>query len=383
MEKLPIRFTERQHRIIAWTITLMAGLVSVSAICFIVWLILRFIGHYSNVLLPPVVGIVFAMIFQPLYLKLLDFTKGSRAAAVSLMTVIVLIPLCLFLWFFGTLAVRQLLDFIQQLPVLYRQCHEYAAKHLPELQAFLEQHGMGTLLEDFSPDKWISAILSSASITAMQMGSWVVNSAGVVLGWLSLPIYTVLFLTTRAPGGSDVRKLMVFTSAKTAGTAEFLIDQFLGIVVSFFRGQVLVALVQGILFGIGFEIVGLNYGLVVGLALGLLNIVPYLGNFAGLSLTLPLALLGEGGGPLTLVLVLAVFTAVQTLDSFFITPRIMGNRTGLSPLVIIFSLFFWNAVIGGILGMILAIPLSAFIVVFWRLLKREYFPEIQATATNV
>ena len=81
-----------------------------------------------------------------------------------------------------------------------------------------------------------------------------------------------------------------------------------------------------------------------------------------------------GGGAGVFLRVLAAFAVGQCLDLYLITPRVMKNRTGLNAIVIIFSLFFWNAVIGGILGIILGIPLSAFIVVFWRLLRREYFP---------
>ena len=63
-------------------------------------------------------------------------------------------------------------------------------------------------------------------------------------------------------------------------------------------------------------------------------------------------------------------------ESYFLTPRIMGNRTGLHPMVIIFALFFWGTALGGILGMVFAIPLTAFLVVFWRLLKSKYIKEL-------
>jgi predicted PurR-regulated permease PerM len=108
--------------------------------------------------------------------------------------------------------------------------------------------------------------------------------------------------------------------------------------------------------------------------LGILNIVPYLGNILGGIIIIPMALCSAEGWVL-LVKLIVVFCSVQTLDSYFITPRVMKNRTGLNTFVIIFSLFFWSNVIGGALGMLLAIPLSAFIAVFWRLLKKEYFSD--------
>jgi len=76
------------------------------------------------------------------------------------------------------------------------------------------------------------------------------------------------------------------------------------------------------------------------------------------------------------VLVLAVFGLVQTIEGYLLTPRIMGDRTGLHPMVIIVAIFFWGTALSGVLGMILAIPLTAFLVVFWRLAREKYVGEI-------
>ena len=68
---------------------------------------------------------------------------------------------------------------------------------------------------------------------------------------------------------------------------------------------------------------------------------------------------------LTAALALCVFVAVQMLEGYFLTPKIMGGKTGLHPTVIIFSVFFWGIALDGILGMILAIPLTAFMAALW------------------
>ncbi|MEJ2178754.1 MAG: AI-2E family transporter, partial [Gammaproteobacteria bacterium] len=133
---------------------------------------------------------------------------------------------------------------------------------------------------------------------------------------------------------------------------------------------------QGILFAIGFSLVGLKYGALIGFLLGMLNVVPYLGSMVGLGVCLPMAWFQVGGGPTLLVLVLAVFSLVQMIEGYFLTPKIMGDATGLSPLLIIAGIFFWGAALDGILGMILAIPLTAFFVVVWRLGKEKYFVEM-------
>ena len=106
--------------------------------------------------------------------------------------------------------------------------------------------------------------------------------------------------------------------------------------------------------------------------LGFLNIIPYLGSLVGLGLALPIAFFQEGGGFDTLFWVLAVFAVVQLIESYVLTPKIMGERTGLHFMAIIVAIFFWGVAIGGIPGMILAIPLTAFFVSFWHLAKEKY-----------
>ena len=97
-------------------------------------------------------------------------------------------------------------------------------------------------------------------------------------------------------------------------------------------------------------------GATTGLLLGLLNVIPYLGSIIGLGICLPLAYFQEGGGLFTLGAVIVVFTLVQLIESYLLTPKIMGDRTGLHPMAIIVAIFFWGSALDGILGMILAIP---------------------------
>ena len=91
------------------------------------------------------------------------------------------------------------------------------------------------------------------------------------------------------------------------------------------------------------------------------------------SAVVPLAFFQPGGGWQLLGLVLLVKTIVQLIESWVITPKVMGERTGLHPVTIIVAIFFWGTAFGGVLGMLLAIPLTAFFVTAWRLAKQKYF----------
>jgi predicted PurR-regulated permease PerM len=108
----------------------------------------------------------------------------------------------------------------------------------------------------------------------------------------------------------------------------------------------------------------------------MLNIVPYLGSMVGLAVALPIAFFQEDGGLSTCVLLLVVFAVVQQIEGWFLTPKIMGQRTGLHFMAIIVAIFFWGTALGGILGLIVAIPLTAFLASLWHLAREKYIPEI-------
>jgi predicted PurR-regulated permease PerM len=211
---------------------------------------------------------------------------------------------------------------------------------------------------------------------ALTAGAGIASWVGKLLGWVVLPVYFAFFLLTDVGRPHHLEKLLPFFKQETRDDAVYLAEQFVDIIVAFFRGQLIVAFLQGMLFAIGFSIVGLKYGFVIGLVLGFLNIIPYLGNLVGLATALPLALFQEDGGWLRVALVLVVFAIVQMIEGYLLTPKIMGDRTGLHPMVIIVAIFFWGTALSGIMGMILAIPLTAFLVVFWRLLRDKYVREI-------
>jgi len=129
---------------------------------------------------------------------------------------------------------------------------------------------------------------------------------------------------------------------------------------AYFRGQGLVALCVGILFAIGFTLTGMPMGFVMGIIIGVLNLVPYM-QALGIPPCILLCLVqsAQTGQPvwLTLLLMAIIFIAVQTFQDMYLTPKIMGKVTGLGPAAILLSLSFWGALMG-VIGMIIALPLT-------------------------
>lgn len=136
----------------------------------------------------------------------------------------------------------------------------------------------------------------------------------------------------------------------------------------YFRGQATIAFLVGILFAIGFQIIGLPMGIAMGLIIGVLNLVPYLQTI-GIPPCLILGLIqsAETGRPLWVVLlcIVAVFVIVQSIQDLLLTPKIMGNAMGMSPAAILLSLSIWGSLLG-IVGMIIALPVTTLLISYYK-----------------
>ncbi|MDR0429237.1 MAG: AI-2E family transporter [Tannerellaceae bacterium] len=136
----------------------------------------------------------------------------------------------------------------------------------------------------------------------------------------------------------------------------------------YFRGQALVAFCVGILFAIGFRIIGLPLGIVLGLFMGVLNLVPYLQALGVLPMILLAFLKSAESGQnfwVVLALALAVLLVVQVIQDMFLVPRIMGKAMGLNPAFILLSLSIWGTLLGFI-GLIIALPLTTLCLSYYK-----------------
>lgn len=136
----------------------------------------------------------------------------------------------------------------------------------------------------------------------------------------------------------------------------------------YFRGQALIAMIVGVLFSIGFLIIGLPLAIVIGLFIGLLNMVPYL-QAAGIPLCMLLGVLqsADTGTAYWIILleIAAVFVVVQAIQDMLLTPFIMGNVIGMKPAVMLLALSIWGSLLG-VAGMIIALPLTTVIISYYK-----------------
>ena len=144
-------------------------------------------------------------------------------------------------------------------------------------------------------------------------------------------------------------------------------DEVLG---AFLRGQLLVMLALGMIYSIGLWFVGLNVALVVGMIAGLASIVPYLGFIIGIASAIAAALV-QFGDVTTFVYIAIVFGIGQALESMLLTPMLVGDKIGLHPVAVIFAIMAGGQLFGFV-GILVALPVAAMIMVLLRHLHRRY-----------
>ena len=374
---MALNFTERQANAVVAAATILAAAIILLAVGSLVWLIAVFLRTFSSVFLPLAVGAVIALVFRPYYKWLNEEVRLPAPIALAIVFLSILLPVGAFLWFFGALMLAQFSDLAAKFPEWWNNLDDFVRDRWPKVVEFMQTNPLGQRIRGVLMSHLEALFKGFQTVggTALSVGAVFLHGIGTVLSWVVLPVYFGFFLT-RETRKVDTESLLPFLKTETRSDVVYLIKEFVNIIVAFFRGQLIIAFLQGVLFAVGFSLAGLRYGFVIGLGLGFLNIIPYLGSIVGLSIALPVAYFQEGGGWDTLVWVLAVFAVVQLIEGYVLTPKIMGNRTGLHFMAIIVAVFFWGVALGGILGMILAIPLTAFLVSFWHLAKEKYIREL-------
>ncbi|ADE56024.1 AI-2E family transporter [Coraliomargarita akajimensis] len=367
-----------QKRIIAAGGTAIAAVVLIATFFFTFVLLRGFVAAFQDVLLPLAIAAIVATLLRPFVTFLETRTRLSKLHGIILLYVLVILVCGVALVAVVPATIEQTTRLIKHLPELTTNLSEQLQTRIPEAWAWLEEK-LGE-----PPEAFLQRIIAENSeIIKGGITSSVGSATGLVgdlfgkiAAYSIIPVYLFFILNGDRNIWTDLERQIDFLPKDRREDLVFLARQFSDILIAFFRGQIIIGLLLGVVLGLGFALVGLKFGLFLGLILGLLNIIPYLGTMLGILTVLPLAHLQPGGGTNLIILCSIVFIIGQLLTDYVFTPRIMGDKTGMGPMLIIFSIFFWGTALGGILGMVLAIPLTAFFLVFWRLAREKYLPAL-------
>jgi predicted PurR-regulated permease PerM len=368
-----------QRKTIATALTLISCVIIVLLCIATLIGLIRFVDYFSGVFFPLATAGIAALVMKPYYEWMERNVNNSRTKAIIYVYASILVPVICVGWFFGAIILEQLISLVTGFPTYMESLRKLVSERSPELMAFLEKYDLITTAREFLQGQTgaISRSFQRVGGEIFSIGAVMFRTGASLLNWFVLPVYLTFFLIIDPIPSDKLEKIALpFLKEDKRKDVGFLVSEFIKILVAFFRGQLLIALCQGVLLAILFMLIGVKYGFLLGLILGLLNIVPYLGSMIGLGVILPLAWFQPGGGLTMVIGVIISFTVVQMIEAYVLTPKIMGDTTGLHPLAIIFAIFFWGTAFGGITGMLMAIPLTAFFVVFWRLLREKYIREI-------
>ena len=189
----------------------------------------------------------------------------------------------------------------------------------------------------------------------------VMSLFGFLAGLALVPVYVFYFLLEKQGIKRNWTDYLPVHESQVKEEIVFVLHSINDCLIVFFRGQVLVAMCVGALLTTGFLVIGLEYAILLGVMAGLLSIIPYLGVALSIIPAFVLSMIQfvPDDGWLKPILVLVVFAAVQTMEGLFISPKIIGDRVGLHPLTIIVAVMVGTTLLGGIMGGVLAIPLTA------------------------
>jgi predicted PurR-regulated permease PerM len=370
-----VAITSLSFLAIGFTI-LLIGSVIVGAISFL-----------QPVLTPIAVAAILAFLLEPV-------VKFSMRLGLSRLISIILVYLAFTAFFVGLLvyiippAYRQGTTLVQNFPVYMQKTQALTTRTFENLHRlstldFLQSDGaeqpaneqLSALVSQSIKDAgtWVQQKIPDL---AVESGRFLQRSLGGFLGVFGLllsmilvPIFLFFFLKDSASITENWSRYLPLRASPLKNEIVSLVSEINSYLISFFRGQLIVSLIDGIMIAIALLAMGLDFAILIGLMVGILGLIPYLGMMICYipAVIIAAAQFGDWTHPL---IVTAIFILANNIDGIFIAPKIVGESVGLHPLTVIVSVLAWSLILGGLLGALLAVPLTATIKV---LLKRYFW----------
>jgi predicted PurR-regulated permease PerM len=405
--------TNQQRRMLWGALTALAviSLVGVAAVAF--WGFIAFLSWSYPILLPIGLAVIVALVLEPI-VAFIQRRGMNRGAATLLVCVLAVFGVLFFWAFLGNTIYSQTSGFFKDLPGMLNNS---VTKLEDSLAAPPEKSPLQLRTAPTAP-----AIVSATNQLALaapparqslefplavpeptsrrndlsQIQAWLKNNLptiqqeveknianliysvlgpvgqalGFLLGFGFVPIYVYYFLADQDNISKHWHELVPMRQSRWRDEVVAVIGEINQSLVGYFRGQIVVAGVNGVLTFIGLWVIGVPYSLALGVITGALSIVPFLGIIASIIPALLLGFLSAKDDStlqwLRPLLVLVVFAVVQMSESMFVTPRVQSHSTGLHPLAIILGILFWSMLLPGLLGPVVAVPLTCALVVLLR-----------------
>lgn len=321
-----------------------------------------------TIISPFIFSLILAYLLSPPVNYLNKYHKVSRSLSTLLILTIFLTATGLLCAYIIPITYNQLNNFINTLPA-YMNIIQYDV--YPKFANFIENSGFNynknysELIYDqevtskvinFSKSFFNKALLSSFSL---------VNAFSLII---LTPILVFYLIKDWEVMINTIKKHLPKKSAKTIKKIFKDIDHTLS---QYIRGQLNICIMLGLFYAILLNFSGLNFGFLIGFLTGLFTFVPYVGMLVGVVIGIVVALFQWGFDPINISIIAAIFATGQFIEGNFITPKLIGDKIGIHPVWIIFGLFFFGITLG-VIGVVIAVPLTAIIGVLVKHFAAQY-----------
>lgn len=335
----------------------------VFSICIVV-AVLMLLDILRSVLLPFLVACLIAYMLEPIVRWNQKWTHCRRRFIPVVLTLIEsLAAVALFCWIFIPYLVSEVSEMAEmiraytsrqiQIPYVSEKIHRFIRQNVD----------FDVISRYLTREQWIELAKTSLSKTWSFVSSGVAIVAAAV-SWLIVVLYLIFIMLDYERLMLSFRQLVPYRHRRTTFR---VFDDIKNAMNRYFRGQFIIAMSVGILFSIGFLIIGLPMGVILGLFIGILNMVPYL-QVISLPIAALLCLVAVAANGVDFWVIfwecMAVYVVVQCIQDLILTPRIMGKVMGLNPAIILLSLSVWGCLLG-FLGLIIALPLTTLLLSYY------------------
>lgn len=320
------------------------------------------------VIAPFVAAFFLAYLINPLVARMARYNM-PRWLTISIVFLGLLVAVGIGTWYLAPMLWQQLRYALDNIPAAISWINSNA---LPWLE-----HNFNLDLQRINTDELSAAIMeyvqtnySANSVQQMvyriaQSGLNIIHLGGLLV---LIPIITFYFLLD---WNSMIRRLQLLVPRHYEPAVVQISGECHAVLGAFVKGQLLVMLLLGIVYAAGLQLIGIEVGLIIGLIAGLCSIIPYLGFAIGIIAAFAAALLQYGLDWVQLLLVLLVFMIGQAIEGYVLQPFLLGDKIGLSPVAVVFAVLA-GAQLYGFIGMLVALPVAAVLVVLLRHAYHSY-----------
>ena len=371
-------------------ITAVSCLAIAAVIALVGGLFFRMVSFLQPVLIPVAVAGILSYLIEPVvcWLERLRFSRLWAVVMVFLLLLLGIVGLSVWVapavWKQGTLLAANFPDYLGRMQKLANRTLEEVRKfgELPILQRNPEARAEGDLFAEAIQrglDEALNAAQKEVPKIALALGRFVQSSIGGFLGafgtllsMILVPILLFFFLKEGPSISKNWSNYLPLRASPLKQEIVSLLSEINRYLINFFRGQLLVSMIDGAVIALLLLLLGLDFALLIGLMVAFLGIVPYAGVILSWFPAVIIAT-AQFGDWLHPALVTGIFLLVNNLDGILIAPKIVGDSVGLHPITVILSVFAWSLIFGGLLGALVAVPLTATL----KVVLKRYFWERQ------